>query len=61
MIMRLQTVKHNTEKYKALIKKESYISIKTNERDVGFLTKESIKEQKATGLKIIKIIPEEKL
>ena len=53
-------MKHNTEKYKALIKKESYISIKNNERDVDFLTKENIKEQKVTGLKIIKIIPEEK-
>jgi uncharacterized linocin/CFP29 family protein len=54
-------MKHNTEKYKALIWKESYISINNNERNTGFLTKENIKEQKVTGLKIIKIIPEEKL
>ena len=54
-------MKHNTEKYKALIKKESYISINNNERDAGFLAKENIKEQRVTGLKIIKIIPEEKL
>jgi hypothetical protein len=31
------------------------------ERNEGFLTKENIKEQKVTGLKIIEIIPEEKL
>jgi uncharacterized linocin/CFP29 family protein len=49
-------MKHNTEKYKALIWKESYISINNNERDTGFLTKENIKEQKVTGLKITKII-----
>ena len=54
-------MEHNTEKYRALIKKESYISVNNNERNTGFLTKETIKEQKVTGLKIIKIIPEEKL
>jgi hypothetical protein len=54
-------MKHNTEKYKALIWKESYISINNSERDAGFLAKENIKEQRVTGLKIIKIIPEEKL
>ena len=54
-------MKHNTEKYKDLIWKESYISINNNERNAGFLTKENIKEQKVTGLKIIEIIPEEKL
>ena len=43
-IMKLLTMKHNTEKYKALIKKESYISINDNERDAGFLIKENIKE-----------------
>jgi hypothetical protein len=54
-------MKHNRKKYKALIWKESYISINNNERDRGFLTKENIKEQKVTGLKITKAISEEKL
>ena len=54
-------MKHNREKYKAFIWKESYISVNSNERDTGFLTKRNIKEQKVTGLKIIEIIPEEKL
>jgi hypothetical protein len=54
-------MKHNKKKYKALIWKEYYISIKNNERDTGFLTKENIKEQKVTGLKITEAILEEKL
>jgi uncharacterized linocin/CFP29 family protein len=54
-------MKHNRKKYKALIWKESYISINNNERDTGFLTKENINEQKVTGLKITKAISEEKL
>ena len=54
-------MKHNIEKYKALIWKESYISINNNERDRGFLSKGNIKEQKVTGLKITKVISEEKL
>ena len=54
-------MKHDRNKYKALIWKESYISVNNNERDTGFLTKENIKEQKATGLKIAKAISEEKL
>ena len=54
-------MKHNREKYKSFIWKESYIYINNNERNTGFLTKENIKEQKVTGLKITKAISEEKL
>ena len=39
-------MKHNREKYKALIWKESYISNNNKEGETGFLTKRNIKEQK---------------
>jgi hypothetical protein len=57
----IDKMEYNTEKYRALTKKEFYISIYTDEIDIDFLTKRNIKEQKIAGLKIIKIISEEKL
>jgi hypothetical protein len=57
----IDKMEYNTEKYRALTKKEFYISIYTDEIDIDLLTKRNIKEQKIAGLKIIKIISEEKL
>ena len=39
-------MKHNIEKYKDFIQKESYISINNDERKTRFLTELNIKEQK---------------
>jgi hypothetical protein len=39
-IMRLIKIEHNTEKYRALTKKEFYISINNDEIDIDFLTNE---------------------
>jgi hypothetical protein len=47
-------MKHNTEKYKAFIQKESYISINNDERKTRFLTELNIKEQKV--LQVLKLL-----
>jgi hypothetical protein len=39
-IMDLIKLEHNTEKHRALTKKEFYISINNDEIDIDFLTKE---------------------
>ena len=47
-------MEHNTEKYKAFIKKESYISIHNDERKTRFLTELNIKEHKV--LQVLKLL-----
>jgi hypothetical protein len=53
-IMRLIKIEHNTEKYRALTKKEFYISINNDEIDIDFLTKGILRNRRLQVLKLLK-------
>ena len=53
-IMRLIKIEPNTEKYRALTKKEFYISINNDEIDIDFLTKVILRNRRLQVLKLLK-------
>jgi hypothetical protein len=53
-IMRSIKIEHNIEKYRALTKKEFYISINNDEIYVDFLTKGILRNRRLQVLKLLK-------